>query len=539
MEKLKKVVGGQSFVTGAVTLVVASILCKIIGVGFRIPLANIVGNYGMGVYHMVFPLYALLLIISNAGIPVAISKMVAREKAKGDIRECRKILYSSLVMLGVIGGVISVVFFLLAGKIASLQGNPETARIFMAIAPAVLFVCLISGYRGYFQGFGNMIPTALSQIVEQIIKVGLGLTMVVLLIDKGIYIAISGAIMALVLSEIVSLGVLITIFYIHSRKQKIQKQKTEDKKENGRMVSFRTMKSVFMKALPITLMASIFPLLLVFDSMVVVSMLEASGNSVTNATRLYGISSGTVHTLVNMPAVLGIAVATAVVPMIASLLKKGNKEEVHKKSQLAVLLVAVVSIFFFAFYMFFGRELITLLYERAFKENPGQMNTAVNLLKIESVMILLMGFVAVFSSILQGSGKSGFPLVAMASGAVVKVVFQLIFIRTSMGIYAVSVANVLCFVVVFVLNTIFICRVLKIKPIEWKSLLRILLLGFIYSCVLLGLFFLLPSGKLWILLAGFVAFATYVFLIWVLKIVDFRKIFGRVKTAKSVADKTD
>ena len=515
---IKKTIKGQSFITGAMTLAVAGIICRVIGLAFRIPLANIVGNYGMGLYQMVFPLYALLLIVSSAGIPIAISKMVAKtmvDKEKAETTPSR-ILLNSLILLGFIGLIVSGLFLIFAHQIAALQGNAAVGKIYLAIAPAVFFVCLISAFRGYFQGLSNMIPTATSQIIEQIVKVSVALGLALALAPRGVDWAVLGAILAITISEVVALVYLIIVYFFH-RQKTVKNWKLEPK--DKRWVSFPLMWLVLKKSIPITLMSAIFPLILVFDSMVVINMLQAGGASNQVATQLYGISSGTVHTLINMPAVLGVAIGTAVVPMTATLIKKGNTPELQQKAALAIKLTLVISLFFALFYMAFSKQIIVLLYEKAFRDHPDQLTIATRLLKIEATMILLMGLSQVFTSLLQGADKAKFPLAALAAGGVVKIVFQLVFIRTPLGIYSVSIGNMLMFAIAFTLNTIFITKKLKTKPIRIKKdVWRLIVLTVIYVGVLVGLVHLMPSGKWWILLSGTIAFTVYVLAVWLLRI---------------------
>jgi len=553
----------QSFVSGALTLAGASIVCRLLGVGLRIPLANIVGNYGMGLYQMVFPLYALLLIVSSAGVPIAISKMVARSVSgqageRGDtqttslhrsakqaedqrgVHVCQsrtsshasppQILINAIVLLGTIGLVISALFFGLSHLIASLQGNTQIGPVYMAIAPAVFLVCIIGAFRGYFQGLGNMIPTGTSQIVEQIVKVGTGLALAILLLPHGVAWAVFGAILAVTISELIALVVLILIYLIH-RKRLVnacrggnlppEKQTPSIKPA----LSIRLMWNILKKSFPITLLASVFPLLLVFDSMVVINMLRSGGASETVATQLYGISSGTVHTLINMPAVLGVAIGMAVIPMVARLLAQKNIDEAQQKFALALKLIFVFGLFFALFYIVFGREMIILLYERAFNGNADHLHIASILLKIEAGMILLMGASQVFTSLLQGASKSYQPLLALAIGGVAKIAFQLVFIRTPMGIFAVSIGNVLMFAIAFSINLFFVWRFFKKqgiprekRSINWRMVGKLAILATVYVGLLAALVFLLPRGKYWILLGGAVATLTYATLVWLLGI---------------------
>ena len=208
----------QGFFTGAAILALAGIICRLLGVVIRIPLANIVGNYGMGLYQMVFPLYALLLVVSGAGFPVAISKMVAREQAAGNPKECKRILLNSVILLGIIGAVVTALFMALAYHIAAFQGNRDVGVIYLGIAPSVFLVCIISAFRGYFQGKQNMLPTATSQILEQLVKVAAGITLAVLFIKISVVWAVFGAILAVTISETAALLYLILLYLISLRK---------------------------------------------------------------------------------------------------------------------------------------------------------------------------------------------------------------------------------------------------------------------------------------------------------------------------------
>ena len=157
----------NGFLKSVFVLSVGGIVAKVLGAIYRIPLTNLVGSYGMGLYQLVFPLFSLLLTISTAGIPVAVSKLVAEKVALGKVDHAQKVFKTSLAMLALFGFFGSLVLFVFAEKISFLQGNVQAASAYKLIAPSVFFVCIISAYRGYFQGLMQMEPTALSQIVEQ------------------------------------------------------------------------------------------------------------------------------------------------------------------------------------------------------------------------------------------------------------------------------------------------------------------------------------------------------------------------------------
>ena len=173
MDKTKK----SSFVTGAAILGIAGLLVKIIGAVYRIPLTNIVGSDGMAYYEVAYPYDSWLLVISSAGIPTAVSKLVSERIALGDGIGAKRVFKASLKLLFVIGIITSVLLFALSGSIAKLS-NAEAAKYsFMALAPALFFVSIMCAYRGYLQGMQCMTGTAVSQIAEQIFKLIFGFSL--------------------------------------------------------------------------------------------------------------------------------------------------------------------------------------------------------------------------------------------------------------------------------------------------------------------------------------------------------------------------
>jgi stage V sporulation protein B len=508
---VKKIKWG-GFFTGAAILAIAGVICRLLGVVIRIPLTNIVGNFGMGLYQMVFPLYSLLLIVSSAGVPVAISKMVAKEKTAGNTKQCHRILFNSIILLGFIGLIVSVLFMIFSVQIAKLQGNRDIWLIYLAIAPSVFLVCIIASFRGYFQGFQNMVPTATSQIIEQLVKVAAALAMALVFIKISVVWAVFGAILAVTVSEAVALLFLIGV-YLFMRKHAPESDTPRAKHRREPKLSFKLMWDIFKQSVPVTLMASIFPLILVMDSMLIINMLTSAGTAHEEATQLYGISSGAVHTLINLPAVLGAAIATAVVPAVSSLLKQGKTEELREKMVLAVKVTLLISIFFAVFYLAFADKLIDLLYHGAFKDNKSHFKLATKLLKIESALILLISISSVFTAMLQGANKAKFPLIALAIGGIIKIAFQLSFIRTSMGIYAVSFGNVMCFAVAAFLNTVFAFHFIKIKKTLFADITKILSVGGIFTFVALLLQGIIPQSRWWVMLGGAISFAIYAILV--------------------------
>ena len=438
----------KGLVKGAIILSSAGVICHLLGILFRIPLSNIVGNYGIGLYQLVFPLYALLLIVSSAGIPVALSKMIAR--VRDDRQQTKQIFVNALVVLFVIGAVITLFFLVLARPIAGWQGKAEIWPLYLAIAPAVLFVCIISAYRGYFQGLNNMVPTAVSQIVEQVVKVSVGLGLAFWLIRYSVLWAVFGAILAVAISELVAVIMLAVVYAV--RTHQAHKAQNNDDSIKGKfwsLLSWQVIGQIFRISAPIMVMSLAFPLVQLFDSFYVVNALNSNG--VAQATELYGIATGSVHTLINVPSVVGVAIATVMLPMVSRAFKQGDMQMMRRKSWTALgiflLFGTAVAIGLFILPKF----ILTLLYGRAFNGKPEELATGILLLRIESWSVILIGLTQVAGSILQGCDHERVPMWALISGGLVKIIFEISMLKP-LGIMAVSIANVLCYVVALLVS---------------------------------------------------------------------------------------
>ena len=279
MEKsLNKNQGG--FLKSVFILSLGGFIAKLLGAFYRIPLTNIIGSYGMGIYQLVFPLFSLLLTNSTAGIPVAVSKLVAEKAAVGQHKQAHKVFNTALVMLATFGLIGSALLFFLSNNIAALQGNGDAATAYKIIAPSVFLVCIISAYRGYFQGLMQMSPTAVSQIVEQVVKMTVGLVCAIKFMPDVIK-SVNFAILGVTLSEVAATVLLFVMYLFQKRK------KTDDV---GNLQPFdrkKTVKSLLILCLPITLSGLIIPLTQLVDSVLVLNILKTS-----NATELYGLWAG-------------------------------------------------------------------------------------------------------------------------------------------------------------------------------------------------------------------------------------------------------
>ncbi|MCI8734583.1 MAG: polysaccharide biosynthesis protein [Clostridia bacterium] len=322
---------GQSFLAGAAIISIGGFVSKILGAIYRIPLTDVLGGEGMGIYQMVYPLYCILLTVSASGIPTGISRLISSGKGYGAESQAFR-LYGAI---GVIG---TLLMFLLAEPLAALQGEPAIAPCCRLLCPSVFFVSLLSVVRGYFQGRGNMLPTATTEILEQLIKVGAGVALS-WYFRENLTLAVSSTLLAVTLSEALSTGIA-AVWYLKKRSRRPLYSEPAV-----------PVKSILRFTVPLTLTAIALPLSQLAESIVAVRLLKGAAD---NATALYGIFSGCAVTIINLPVSICYGLAASSIPQISPLAESGEmgaaKKKVFKSLMItfAVSLPAAVGLFFLA-----------------------------------------------------------------------------------------------------------------------------------------------------------------------------------------------
>ncbi|HAT83394.1 MAG TPA: hypothetical protein DCS37_00590, partial [Clostridiales bacterium] len=411
----KKAKNKKRMFSGAAVLLVGSVVAKMLGALYRIPLTNILGAEGMGMYQLVFPVYALFMVLATAGIPTSLSRTVAEKRALGE--NVKKYFAVAMCALLVLGLAFGLLMGALSDVLAKRQGNADTRFGFLIIAPAITFVCVISGFRGYFQGQMYMLPTALSNVVEQVVKLAVGIGASCALAKRGVIYAVCGALFGVTVSEIVTAAYMGATYLFRSKKGKreglaaqislqgydmqsggendvlqgetsVQIGKNRDnadgrsrsaKKARFEKVSRGELKGMLKVALPIAAVAALMPLANFFDSVIIVNMLKAFGLKQSVATAQYGIISGPVNSLINMPVVAIMSLAVAVVPSVSASRATRDIDGVMLKSSLCVRLAYLLGIPFAFYLAVFARNVIGALYPALSEQNTI---VAVNVLRI-------------------------------------------------------------------------------------------------------------------------------------------------------------
>ena len=433
----------KGFVKGAVILIIFNLIGKLVGAVYRIPLANILGSVGIGEYQLIFPLYSLLLAISISGIPIAISKIVAEYNSKNQFGDVKRLLKMALIYIFTLSLVCSGVVIAFSKFIARVQGRSEIYFCYYAIAPSVLFVGVLSVFRGYFQGNLKMMPTALSYLIEQIGKLVFGLYFTTRFIKNGVEYGVFGALLGISISEFLALIFLAFYYIFYTRKHKTPRNYCLTK----RAIS----KQLIMTSLPITFGGISAPITAIIDSLLVVNLLSHIGFSSKQATSLLGLQSGIVDPILNIPIVIAVAISASLLPNLTKVYTNGDNDEVKNLIEKAFQITLSVALACSICFVIFGKQILTFLYSRSLTNY--ELDTATKLLFLGGINLILLSIVQVSAGILQGIGKQNLTVKSILVGSSVKIIltFALVSMK-QINIYGAMISGAVSYLVVFMIN---------------------------------------------------------------------------------------
>ena len=418
---------------GAAWLSVGSFVSKLIGAVYRIFLPRVLGDYGVGLFQMAYPLYAVILAISVNGIPTALSKLIAEKLSQNDQRAAESLGWYAQMGLGVVGIGLATAMELGAPWIARVVfSEPHAVWSIRAMAPALIFVSMEAGFRGYFQGYQEMVPTAVSQILEQVSRVAVMFPLAYQLLPYGIAKAAAGATLGAPIGAFVGLSYLI-----------LRRVAYRGIRLHG-AASWRDLARLVLTALPMSLSGLLFPLMLMADSVFVPIRLHLTGMSLHEATAQFGQLSGEAMPLINLTMVIGAALAVSLVPAIAQAVVEKRMDEAHTKVRLAIRMVWVMGLPMAGGLIVLAQPLTQMLYGKS------EASAVLQVLALGAAVLALQ---QVLGSSLQGAGYGWIPVKNLMVGAGVK--FGLTWWLTAipdMGIRGAALGTILAALVTAYLN---------------------------------------------------------------------------------------
>ena len=500
----------NTFFGGAAILAVGIMVVKVIGMFYKIPLLNIIGEQGSADFGNAYNIYAVLLTISTAGLPVAVSKLVSEANATGRQNQVRRVFRLSLALFLTLGVLSFLIMSFGSAQLAGLMNDDQAAPGIRALAPAVICVGCLSAFRGYAQGHGNMTPTAVSQIIEALCKLVVGLGLAYWLVKAGAdqSHAAAGAITGVTVGTIVALAYML-LNYLMGRSQEGLSKDTPD--SNGTIV-----KNLLMIAVPITISSSMVGIVTVIDSSLVQGQLQrallentdcwalykdfmsfdklesalkawqatlpegttismsllsdqlagegtktaiALHDALEDASRtLYGNYNGALN-IYNLPTSLMAAITAAVIPAVSGTLARRDRKGAARVAGSALRISALLAFPMGVGLYVLGEPIMALIFPSLTSQLAGPLLSTLGLATVFVCMML------VCNSILQAYGFVNLPVVIMLAGGVIKIVLNYnVVVLPQVGIYGAPLGNIFCFALCLILDLIVMARVIPGRP---------------------------------------------------------------------------
>ena len=426
----------KSFVKGAAILGAAGLVVKILGAVFRIPLGNMVSETSMAYYQPAYYIYTFFIVIATSGIPVAISRMVSERAVQGDYRGAHRAFKVSAFLMFGIGAVSFLLLFFGAGAISAGMSSPNAKYPMMVIAPALLLVPLMAAYRGYFQGMQNMNPTAVSQVIEQVFRVGFGLSLAYLFYrsapaflswagkDATTASDVKGAMGAISGATIGSAAGLALIIFIYMKSRAAIHHRMDMHPDTVYEATGDILKKVLLIAVPITIGAAVMPIMNMVEVPIINSRLLAAGFTPQEADVLYGTLSGYVMSLINLPQVLTAALAMSLVPMITSVFTQRDTEALTENTVLGMRIATMIGLPCAFGMAVLSHPIMLLLYPT----KPQVADNSAACLTILAIGIIFLSIVQTLTAILQGVGKQMVPVINLLIAVVIKIVVTFVLV---------------------------------------------------------------------------------------------------------------
>jgi stage V sporulation protein B len=395
----------RTFVYGATILLGANLLNRLLGMAYQYYIMSNIGGEAYGLFAMVFPIYMLALVITTAGIPLAIAKMVSEEVSLGRSLQARSIFHLALWLLCISGAIVSIGLYFLSPYIAHrIFPDPRVITIFQICTPAIFVVSVSSAFRGYFQGLQNMVPTAISQICEQIVRVAVGYTAAIQLLKSGVEWAAAGLALGMLAGELVGLFAIVLQYQLQKHNYIVDGHKPS--------YSYRRILSkLWYISSPVTAGRLIATGLSALDALLIPMRLQVAGYGAREAITLFGQLGGAAFTLLTFPSVFTFALATSLVPAISEAAALSQFHVVRARSAEAIRLTILIGIPCLIILFYFSRPLTAV-----FKST--EIAPVLRILAIGGIFSYIQ---QTTTGILQGLGKVQIPVLNSIIAASIRI----------------------------------------------------------------------------------------------------------------------
>lgn len=497
----------NSFVKQASVLALASLLVRFLGFLYRLPLTRLIGDEGNGIYSAGYYLYTFFLIMSSAGLPAAISKIVSERTAKNNFNGAHEIFKTALWLAGMLGFIAFLLIFFGAKYFADIIGSPKSFYAILSLSPTVFIVAIMAVFRGYFQGLKDTWPTAISQIIEQIFNAVFSVWLAYILVKKSVELGAAGGTMGTGIGALFGLVSIVLIYFI--------KRKDIKKNLDVSIKSYESRKDICLEiiktSVPIIVGTAIFSLTNLIDMKMVMTCLKKNFDQ-HQSDILYGQLTGKYVVLTTLPVSLATAIATAIVPNIASSFVLKNFDRVKQKINTALRLSMIFSVPAAVGMGVLSRQILIML----FPEYPG----GEKLLMVGSISVIFLALAQTVTGILQGINKLHTPAIAAFFGAIIKIPLNYFLITNAkINVLGAVISTIACYFVASIFDLIVMSREIKFLPdingFFIKPILASAIMGTVCYFAYDLLYFLIGKNNLALLLdisLGILAYFVFLFL---------------------------
>lgn len=499
----------QSFIKGAAILSAAALIVKVLGLLFSIPLGNIISPEGMSYFYVAYDIFGFFLLLSTTGLPIAVSRMVGAAYSQGRRKEADRAFSVAFWLFFGLGllGCLMMVFF--SEPIAQyVSGISGAAPCIVALAPTMFFISVMSALRGYFQGRSNMVPTAVSQVIEAVSKViiGVGLALYIISSQNSDSMAAVGAIVGVSISA--GLGTLYLTWYWLRQKRRDRDVEGDPLISDSRR---QILRNLVVFAVPITLGACFLSMLDLADSRILVDRLMSGAALTEDRTEYLRGVLGHARKFFDLPGAFVVPISTCLLPVLSGAIARRDQKSIDHISTISMRVTFLISIPATLGMLIFSQPICELL---LFNKPEAAMSTA-PLLMILSIAICFNSTLYTTNAVLQSFDKAVVPVVTMAVGGVVKLILSYTLIGIpEINAMGAAISTVVSYALIMVLNFIAVRKVLPHMESPLKTAFPMVLAALVMAAVSYGVYFLLSlavGNKIAVVPAIVVAVVVYAF----------------------------
>lgn len=470
-------------IVGVIILMISNIIVKVIGVLFKIPLHELLGDRGMSYFNIAYNLFTTLYLVSTAGLPTAISMMVSEARVKGKKLEVRRIFRTAVCLFFVLGTIGTSIMLFGAGGLASLMGSDDSKWSIMAISPTLFLICISSSIRGYFQGHQNMLPTACSEIIESAGKFVLGIVLGTWAVREGksIEICAAYAISGVAIGEACGLVFLICAKLLHRQDYSY----TLAVDDGTVSPSKKILKNLLLISVPVMLSSVALNLTSTIDTFTIINIIKRYSSAEASEIA-YGNYTTLAVTLFHLPSAFIYPISTSLAPALSAARAAENKIKEKSVLNASIKMTVIISIPCAIGMAIMSGPILSLLFS-----NKDSINSAAPLLSILSPAIFFSAILTVTSAALQACHYQRKPIISMLCGIVAKAVVSCALMSVeSIGIFGAPIGTLVSYFVMAAVNFIFVLKYVSseinifrliVKPMVASGLASVITLTSYYA----------------------------------------------------------